>query len=81
MPIEYNLLGHSRSENSRSKGYVGYCSPEFWDIAREYGNRCIIGVDAHSPQQLDCADVIFDIRRKLEARGHEVIDAPDGIIL
>lgn len=79
MPIEYNLLGHSRSEISRSKGYVGYCSPEFWDIAKEYGNRCIIGVDAHSPQQLDCADLILNIRRKLEARGHEVINAPDGI--
>ena len=79
MPIEYNLLGHNRSDVSRSRGFVGYCSPEFWDIAEEYGNRCIIGVDAHAPQQLDCAGIYREVYRKLEKRGFEVISAPDGI--
>ena len=79
MPIEYNLLGHNRSEGSKQRGYVGYCSPEFWNIAREYGNRCIIGVDAHAPEQLDCADLFREIHKKLEKNGHEVISAPDGI--
>lgn len=79
MPIEYNLLGHHRSGESRKRGYVGYTSPEFWKLAEEYGNRCIIGVDAHAPEQLDCAALIKSVRSRLESRGFEVINAPDGI--
>lgn len=79
MPIEYNLLGHNRSNASRSRGYVGYCSPEFWDIAEKCGNRCIIGVDAHAPEQLSCADLYREVYQKLEKRGLEVISAPDNI--
>ena len=79
MPVEYNLLGHSRSSGSRKRGFVGYTSPEFWELAEEYGNRCIIGVDAHAPEQLDCADLIKSVRNRLESRGFEVINAPDGV--
>jgi len=79
MPIEYNLLGHNRSRASRERGYVGYTSPEFWNIVEKCGNRCIIGVDAHAPEQMDCADLYREVYRKLEKRGLEVISAPDGI--
>lgn len=81
MPIEYNLLGHLRNPEARAQGFVGYCSREFWKIASEYHNQCIIGVDAHSPEQLDCADLFRETHRKLERSGFEVIDAPDGIVL
>lgn len=79
MPIEYNLLGHRRNPEAKAQGFVGYCSPEFWEIAEECGNRCIIGVDAHAPEHLDCADLFREVYRNLERRGLEVISAPAGV--
>lgn len=43
-PIEINLLGAADGRN--------YPNPVFMDIAREIGNKAIIGVDAHAPEQL-----------------------------
>lgn len=74
MPIEYNFLGHKRQPGSRSRGYVGYTSPEFWEIAAETGNRAIFGVDAHAPEDLDCVETLLAIRKKLTGMGIEVID-------
>lgn len=75
MLLEYNLLGHKRNANSRSRGYVGYCSEEFWRIAAETGNRAIIGLDAHEPEALDCAGLYAEVREKLDKLGIEVVDS------
>ncbi len=49
IPIEYNLLGVlSQLEGERR----GYPSRPFWERVRRHGNTVILGVDAHSPQQL-----------------------------
>lgn len=75
MPLEYNFLGHRRNPVSKEKGYVGYCSPEFWEIAAETGGlRAIIGVDAHAAADLDCVDTYVEIRKKLTGMGIEVMD-------
>lgn len=74
MPLEYNLLGMLRNPKSRAQGFVGYTSDEFWHIAAETGNRAIIGVDAHSPEALNCAELYSIARTKLEGWGLEVID-------
>lgn len=50
MPLEYNLLG----ELSESAG-LGYPCLGFWEIAAREGVKCIIGVDAHEPAQLEDA--------------------------
>ena len=44
IPLEINLLGAADGRN--------YPDDTFWDIARKIGNPCIVGFDAHSPNQL-----------------------------
>lgn len=76
LPLEYNLLGHKRQPGQRSQGYVGYTSPEFWEVvAEEGGVRAIIGVDAHAPEHLDCREQCKQIRARLTGMGIEVLEA------
>ena len=81
MPLEYNLLGHRRNPGARSQGYVGYTSREFWEVAAETGNRAIIGVDAHAPEDLDagCAETYRRVRGMLQGMGVEVLDVMDSV--
>lgn len=79
LPIEYNILGHKRQPESRKQGYVGYTSAEFWEIAAETGNRAIIGVDAHSPDDLNCKKLFLSIREKLIGMGIEVLDVLNAL--
>lgn len=44
LPVEINMLGAFQGRH--------YPSEQFLKIAREVGNKAIIGVDAHSPEQL-----------------------------
>ena len=74
MPLEYNLLGMIRNPKSRAQGCIGYTSDEFWHIAAETGNRAVIGVDAHSPAELDCAALYAAARARLAGWGIEVLD-------
>lgn len=74
MPLEYNLLGHKRQPVSRSYGCVGYTSPEFWQIAAETGNRAIIGVDAHAPEDLNCMALYREARGILKNLNIPVMD-------
>jgi len=74
MPLEYNILGHKRQPGDRSRGHAGYTNPRFWEIAAETGNRAIIGVDAHNPNDLDCVETYRAIREKLTGMGIEVLD-------
>lgn len=78
LPLEYNFLGHRRREISRLKGNLGYCTPEFWRVASEYSVRTIIGVDAHTPDALDCIPLYAAVRDKLSALGIPAIDVIDG---
>lgn len=45
-PLEYNLLGLSRS---KAEGRAGYPYPDFWRIAGEMGAKAVVGIDAHFP--------------------------------
>lgn len=44
-PIEINMLGAVKKRN--------YPDPRFLEIAKDVGNQVIIGIDAHSPEQLN----------------------------
>lgn len=44
LPLEINILGLWEGRQ--------YPARRFWEIAKETGNKAIIGMDAHSPQQL-----------------------------
>lgn len=81
MPVEFNLLGYKRNPDSRRRGFVGYTSDEFWQIAAETGNRAVIGLDAHEPKALDCASLYAEVRAKLEGMDVEVIDELEAEIL
>lgn len=74
MPLEYNLLGMKRNPRSRELGYIGYTSDEFWKIAAEVGNVAVIGTDAHTPEEVDCAQLFYQARHKLQELGIDVID-------
>ena len=77
MPMEFNLLGHSRQAECREAGTLGYCSPEFWQIAAEEGCEAVIGVDAHWPEMYDCVPKIEAARAYLEGLGIRVLDKLD----
>ena len=79
MPLEYNLLGRRRNPGAKARGCVGYTSREFWEVAAEVGNRAIIGVDAHAPADLDCADVYRQVRKELHQMGIEVLEVLDEV--
>lgn len=49
IPLEYNLYGLRKSEKA---GKELYPFKDFWLIAKEYGNRVIVGIDAHSPAHI-----------------------------
>lgn len=48
LPLEINLLG--------ILGNRCYPNKRFWKIAKENGNKAIIGVDAHWPDMLNCKE-------------------------
>lgn len=73
MPLEYNLLGMKRNPRSRELGCIGYTSDEFWRIAAEYGNVAVIGADAHTPDEVDCAQLYYQAHNYLHELGIEVI--------
>lgn len=79
MPLEYNILGEKRNASDRARGGLGYNTREFWEIAAETGNRAIIGVDAHKPEQLDCVNSYREARTKLKNAGIEVLETLDQI--
>lgn len=77
LPLEYNLLGMVRNPESRAHNCVGYTSDEFWNIAREYDIVSVIGIDAHTPEQIDRAEDYIRVREKLERMGIPVLDRID----
>ena len=56
VPLEVNLgaiAAVRAGEKSRMKnGSYAYPVTEFWKIAQKYGCKCLIGVDAHTPEML-----------------------------
>ena len=70
VPLEINLLGVL--ENRR------YPNPRFWKIAQEVGNKAILGVDAHAPEQLLRTDTIE--RAKLLAMEFELPLVDDDLL-
>jgi histidinol-phosphatase (PHP family) len=55
MPLEMNVLGLATARN--------YPDGRFWKMAKETGNKVILGMDAHEPAQLKN----FEMRKKAES--------------
>ncbi|MDO4483546.1 MAG: histidinol-phosphatase [Clostridia bacterium] len=69
VPIEYNLLGLDLQLQGRDRGYP---STPFWQQASAYGNRVILGVDAHKPSSLSNTDLWEEGIRRVNATGLEL---------
>jgi len=66
IPVEINILGLSEGRR--------YPSARFLELAKETGNKAIIGIDAHSPQQLLNAEVIAKAKALCEKYGLPLVD-------
>lgn len=67
-PLEINMLGMREGRP--------YPNPIFWEIAARVGNRCIIGCDAHSPEDVAHPEQIKKIRafaRKMGVEPEEIL--------
>lgn len=49
MPLEYNVLGMMFNKRTKEESYP---HPRFWEIASQYKNKAIIGMDAHQRHDL-----------------------------
>lgn len=64
IPLEMNILGLLTGRN--------YPNGRFWDIAKAVGNRVIIGMDAHTPEQLLNQNYVE--KAKLLCEGMEIVE-------
>lgn len=71
IPLEYNLLGLSRSKN---EGVPGYPYHDFWLLASEMGAKAIIGVDAHQPDAYGDTELFEEGRKNLSELNIETVD-------
>ena len=67
IPLELNILGLSEGRQ--------YPARRFWELAKETGNKAIIGIDAHSPAQLLNAEGIARGQEFCREYGLEIVDA------
>ena len=64
VPLEMNILGLLTGRN--------YPDSRFWEIAKAVGNCVIIGMDAHTPEQLSNPNYVE--KAKLLCEGMEIIE-------
>lgn len=69
VPLEYNILGLRKIDN---EGKEGYPYRKFWEIAAEKGNRVILGIDAHTPQEITDSKYIDLAEKTMAELGIEV---------
>lgn len=62
IPLEINTKGIRW--NKKIKNDVYYPYPEFWKIVSNYGCKVCIGIDAHSPSELD--DIHEEVNKMIE---------------
>lgn len=65
-PLEYNLLGLSRSKEA---GRAGYPYPDFWRVAGEMGAKAVVGIDAHFPKDYFQEELRKEAFESLKAYG------------
>jgi len=66
IPVEINVLGLWTGRR--------YPGKRFLELARETGNKAIIGVDAHAPEQLLNAEAVVRAKALAEEFGLPLVD-------
>lgn len=69
IPLEYNILGLRKIDN---EGRDGYPYRKFWEIAVKKGNRVILGIDAHTPDEIAESKYIDSAEKTMAELGIEV---------
>ncbi len=61
IPLEINLgdVG-DLDKNIIIKDLIRYPNDLFWDVAKEMGNAVVVGIDAHSPMQIDLRELYLE---------------------
>lgn len=76
-PLEVNVHGVPRGRPRFAAGYrYYYPHREFWQIAAQYPVKCLLGVDAHSPDDLLDKDSIDKALQELSGLGLQFIEEP-----
>ena len=72
IPLEYNFLGYSDKRQ--------YPNPDFWKIVAKYGNRVVIGLDAHQPWVYADKENIEKMREEIISLGLNLIEDVNEIL-
>lgn len=70
MPLEFNVLGMQFNKRTKS---ISYPHPRFWQIASQYNNKAIIGMDAHQTHDLN-KELYLEARNNLSKYSVIVVD-------
>ena len=73
IPLEYNLLGVRKRRSGMFHG-LGYPCQGFWEVVREEDAEVIVGLDSHSPDQIEMAFIQEEAGR-LKDEGYKVLDS------
>lgn len=69
--LEFNISNYIHDSNSKNNLYP--CL-DFWKIAKQVGCQCIIGYDAHQPEDLEDDQAYKRALTELQALGIEVVE-------
>lgn len=80
-PLEINLRGVQKGKGQYNTGKrYPYPNYDFWQIASQYDVKCVIGVDAHAPQDiLECQTHYQEALKEFEDLHLNIIDIKDII--
>lgn len=79
MPLEYNIHGDVKKAAGKVKG-IGYPCREFWEIAAQEGVTGIIGVDAHTIEEMADAAAFDKAVDELAGLGITRIESMDKLL-
>lgn len=72
IPLEYNVSGILKRAKGESTG-LGFPCKAFWEIAKHYHVKVIIGLDAHAPERID-GNLFVQTQENLLAEGLNLVD-------
>ena len=78
MPLEYNISGYIKRDTGKQKG-LGFPCAAFWEIAAETGCTAILGIDAHSPEQLKAKAYLQEAQDTLVQLGIACMETLPGL--
>ena len=77
IPAEVNVHGSLRGKHPfGDKQYFYYPNKQFWSIMAQYPIRCLLGIDAHDPDQLIDFDSVENTIKELEDLNLHYIEEP-----